>query len=75
MFLRKQLTPYAKNSILDVWKGSEYAFAAIQDRCKVRKKNSWRRFAKYIYVMCVLKYFSDVGYRLTAQRKAQKFMN
>ena len=43
-------------SILDVGRGSEYASAAKQDRCKVCEKNSRCR-----YVMCVLKYFNDIS--------------
>ena len=57
----KSLTGYAKNSILDSWKGSEYASAAKQGRCKVCKKNSRRRYVKYIYMICVLKYFNDIS--------------
>ena len=35
-----------KHFILDVWRGSEYASAEKQGRCKVRKKNSRRRYVK-----------------------------
>ena len=35
-----------KYSILDVWRGSEYASADKQDRCKVCKKNSRCRYVK-----------------------------
>ena len=34
-----------KNSILDVWTGSEYA--SPEGRCKVYKKNSRRLYVKY----------------------------
>ena len=52
-----------KHSILDVWKGSEYASAEKQGRCTVRKKNSQRRYVKcdMWYVICVLKYFNDIS--------------
>ena len=42
----KPLFGYAKKSILGVWRGSEYASAAKQGRCKVCKKNSRRRYVK-----------------------------
>ena len=35
-----------KRSILDLLKGSEYASAEKQGRCKVCKKNSQRRYVK-----------------------------
>ena len=42
----KPLFGYAKKSILGVWRGSEYASAAKQGRCKVCKKNSRRCYVK-----------------------------
>ena len=42
----KSLTGYAKNSILDVWRDSEYASAAKQGSCMVCKKHSRRRYVK-----------------------------
>ena len=39
----KLLTGHTKHSILDVWRGSEYASAEKQGRCKVSKNNSRRR--------------------------------
>ena len=35
-----ELTGHTKRFILDVWRGSEYAFALKQGRCKVCKRNS-----------------------------------
>ena len=49
----KPLFGYAKKSILGVWRGSEYASAAKQGRCKVCKKNPWRRYVKYKSTWCV----------------------
>ena len=46
-------TGCAKNSVLDVWMGSGYASAAKQGRCKVCRKNSWRRYVKYKSTWCV----------------------
>ena len=46
-----------KNSILDVWRGSEYASAAKQSRCKVFKKNSRRRYVKYKSTWSVFEIF------------------
>ena len=49
----KSLTGDAKKSILDVWRGSEYASAAKQGKCKVFKKNSRRCYVKYKSTWCV----------------------
>ena len=57
----KLLTGYAKNSILDAWRGSEYASAAKQGRCKKRRKKSRRRYVKCKSTWCVLKYFNDIS--------------
>ena len=58
----KPLFGYAKKSILGVWRGSEYASAAKQGRCKVCKKHSrchyikykWLHYMKYKSKWCVL---------------------
>ena len=36
-----------KHTILDVWRGSEYASAGKQGRCNMCKKNSRRRYVKF----------------------------
>ena len=52
MLLHKQLIAKSrwldtqKHSILDVWRGSEYAFVEKQGTRKVCKKNSWRCYVK-----------------------------
>ena len=55
----KSLLDTQKSSVLDVWRGSEYASAAKLGRCKVCNKNSRRRYVKYKSTWCVLKYFND----------------
>ena len=47
------LPGYAKNSTLDVWRGSKYASAAKQVRFNVCRKNSRRRYLKYKSTWCV----------------------
>ena len=42
-----------KNSIVDVWRGSDCASAAKQGRYKVYEKNSRRRYVKYKSTWCV----------------------
>ena len=57
----KPLFGYAKKSILGVWRGSEYASAAKQGRCKVCKKNSRRSYVKYKSTWLCFEIFNDIS--------------
>ena len=51
--LRWSVFAQIKNFILDVWRGSDYAAAAKQGKCKVSKINTRRRYVKDRSRWCV----------------------
>ena len=41
-YLNEKMVVLRKSTVLNVWRGSEYASAEKQGKCKVSKNNSWR---------------------------------